>query len=228
MSELTVATPQSLIPAHLQDTSLLAQMTNARTFLPSLKLYTSATDEAKEGKIPVLSYGITKKKGDPIVDLGKEPVVIPITYHFKALRKAPDGTYLMFHDHTSDAFKEVQKLSEVKDSGCMWGPEVLLFVPGQSEFKYVSWFLMAMTTRPAAAEAMSFAGRPVRLGSEKRENKKKQVWFVPSIKPASESVEAPDPGEMEAAAVSFNNVRDSQVVIAPTDEAATEAASTRD
>lgn len=212
----------NMLPEGLQDQALLKQLTNAKSFLPMFKFYSSQTNECKEGKFPALHYGVSKSKKDTLIDLGKEPVIIPITYHWKALQKTDSG-YLSYHNPSSPQFEHVRNIA-TGENGHMWGPEVLVYIcdPDSGDIKYASWYLIAKSVRPVCTELMAFQNKAVRLGSQMLENKAKQRWPIPTVNAASQPANMPDRDELIRIATDFNTVVDSQVEVAPeTPEAAT-------
>lgn len=218
---------QSLLPAHLQDTNLLKTLTASRSFLPSVKMYSSASELCKEGKFPIRHWGLQKTKKDPIIDLGKEPIVIPLSYRFKAIFK--DGNnYLAYHNINSPEFKNVQDVCNKIKQNCphMWGPEILLFMPGQDEMKYAIYFPMAPTHRGVANDIIALARKGCQLYTEMAESSKTgNKWAVPKCRKASDPADQPDWEEAARIANDFNNPVDSNMTIA---EEAPEAASNRD
>lgn len=189
------------------------------SFLPYLQLFSSGSDAVKEGKIGVAHYGYIEGKEKTITDLGKALLVVPLSYRTKAMKtkNTPDGKPLAFHNHKSKEFLEIRAIADdknQKDSGCLYGPEFLLWLPEQQ--KYVTFFMGSPTARNAAVPIHALLPRPGVLpkagiltgvlidnGTHK--------WHGPSIALSTQSWTPP--GEDLATVVTdFLNPRDSAVV----------------
>lgn len=113
-----------------KDQTAFGEMTKAGFFIPNLKLCSFNSSEVKEGKIAAGRYALVRTKDSPIGDLGDE--VEAAVLGVRALALDTKGDLVKSYDHNSDTFKSIQNRADNEtDSGCMYGPEFLLWVPGQ-------------------------------------------------------------------------------------------------
>lgn len=114
-------------------------------FLQRLQLFGKGKHVDK-GLIPPGHYGIFVSN-EEIIDLGKKIDIIPFARRPKALdtgSKPPISVY----DENSEEFKRIAAKSQVKNSGCQFGPSFLVIE--RSTGKFLEFFLGAPTHRPEA------------------------------------------------------------------------------
>lgn len=144
------------------------------TFLPRIQLYGSSSTIVKQGKFPMGHFGLIRSK-DNIEDLGDSFNALLCSGRAKALRIDGDNI-ITIYEHVSDEFKKIQAESAIKDSGCMYGPEFLLWVPKATSF--ATYFLCNPTGRNAAGEFNALLRRAATIKSKLIETKK-FVWHGP-------------------------------------------------
>lgn len=98
----------------------------ASAWLPRLELKGSNSDAVKEELVPV-GYALVTSKTN-MKGLGKTINIVPIEFRYKAVRICKDGAILTSYDPKSEKFRAIMAESDIKDSGCMYGPEFLVAI----------------------------------------------------------------------------------------------------
>jgi hypothetical protein len=201
------------------DEKTLAQVSSSGDFLPRLQLFGGNSDACKKGQIQIAHYGLVTGK-DTIEDLGKEVDVIVICGRPKALRICDDGTIITKFDPNDDQFKKIAEDSAVQDSGCMYGPEFMLFIPDTQRF--ATFFMSSKTARRSAASVHARLRKAATLKAEFIETKK-YSWHGPVCVPCSTPLSPPSADDIKAAVTKFMSAKESSVEVAKPAEAGTEA-----
>jgi len=182
------------------------------SFLSRLQLYGSKSDAVAESKIAMGHYGIVTD-GD-ITDVGEDVDAIVVDWRAKALQI--DGENIIDeHNPKSETYKQIKALSEVKDSGCMHGPEFLLWIPSQNRF--VTYFMSSKTARRESRKVLPFLRKAVTLKC-KLIVTAKYKWHGPVVIACSTPLDTPDPELLEKIIESFKNPPKSDVEVVPEDE----------
>ena len=164
-------------------------MASGGDWLPRLMLYSGSSNIVKAGDFPANNYGLTRSKDDT-VNLGNEIDVLVLAWRPKAMRIDGDDIS-SYYDKETDEFKAAQAESSEKDSGCMYGPEFLVYLVKQGTFATFfmnskSQRISAKKVRPYVARCekpMEEAGKPATLKIEVI--RKKFVWAVTVCVPCS-------------------------------------------
>lgn len=183
-------------------------------FMPRLQLFTSNSEEVKEGKINVATYGTIKGK-DPVKPLAKEVLIVPIGWRAKAVDTRSYEKPVAFHKPDSEMFKAIRlKADTVEDSGCMYGPEYLVWLPDEKTFAtYLMGTKTARNTAPAVKALLPRPGGSLRvglLGAQYIKNDK-YSWHGPTIKLSDQVVEFPAPEDILNELTAFLNPTDSVI-----------------
>lgn len=198
-----------LMPA--MDDKQLAAVSSSGDFLPRLQLFGSNSDACKKSQIGIAHYGLVTGK-DTIEDLGKEVDVIIIGGRPKALRICDDGTIITKFDPNDDEFKKIMDDSNVANSGCMYGPEFVVFVPAAARF--ATFFMSSKTARRQAGAVHARLRKAATLKAEFIETKK-YSWHGPVCVPCSTPLAAPAPEDIAAAVKKFMSAKESSIETAP-------------
>jgi len=141
--------------------------------LPRMSLYTSNSQEVKDGEFPTNTYGL--KVGELLHDLGKNVDVVICAYRLTALQVSDDG-FCSSHDAKSPLFKDIMHIADTQGygSGTIYGQEFLVWVPQHKTFATI--MCGSKTARNMASGIKSLVGEVATMGSKKMENKK-YSWF---------------------------------------------------
>lgn len=194
----------------------LAAVTSSGDFLARLQLFGGNSDACKKGQIPIAHYGLVTGK-DNVEDLGKEVDVIVICGRPKALRICDDDSIITKHDPNDEEFKKIAEDSNVQDSGCMYGPDFVVYIP--SIGKFATFFMSSKTARRVAPAVHARLRKAATLKAELIETKK-YSWHGPVVVPCSAPMVTPSNDDIQAAVKKFMAQKESAV------ETVSDAAST--
>lgn len=166
----------------LQESKELAfdAVSKSGDYLSRLQLMTSSSAKCKTGDFPINHYAIVRDQD--FTDLGKTIDVIVLEMRPKALDMNSDDGLLMVYDHEDSEFKRIQKESDVKDSGCMFGPEFLVWLPSAGQF--LTFFMGSKSARRESPQLNSKLGQAATLGSHQIKTRT-YTWFAPLISSCS-------------------------------------------
>jgi len=214
--------PQKALGGELAKKEDLSAVLTGGEFLPYFRLYGSSTDAVKEGAIGVAHYGMEKDSN--ITDAGKEVDVVILAGRPKAVQTG-DNVIVEYHPDvvdgkiTNKTFQHIVAQSNIKDSGAMFGPELLLWIP--SLFSFVTWHLNNKTARREAKSVniSSIYGKAVTLKAKLIDPpNSKYKWHGPVIVPQSAKLELPPLNEIQEQVEKFRNPPRNQVEIATTSD----------
>lgn len=167
-------------------------ITKTGDWLPLLKVTTSQTGLVSEGKVPsgklILQEGQAKFKV-----LGEEVEVLTIAFHARAMDTS-GGTPISYYKQPSPEFQRIVQESGVRDSGCFYGPEFLVWIPSENKFAlFMCGSITARKEAPAILQIMNedqpadtYVPKPMRLLVRLvRDEAKKRSWHSFSVAPMS-------------------------------------------
>ena len=216
MNDLSVlfGQPGSEISVEVGDEKALAAMMKTGDYLPRFTLYASSSKAVKQDKIQQGRFGIEKDK--QITDLGKEVDVIVCAVRPCAIRiLTAQNKVLSYYDYKSPQFQEIQVIAEGGDkkSGCLFGPQFLLWVPVAQEF--VLYHMNNPTGRRAAPELKGLLKQAATIKSKLIESGGNS-WHGPDIVPCSTPISVlPDKDEFDKQIEKFKNPKEATVEVDP-------------
>jgi len=180
----------------------------AGKFLPRVQLMTSNSKDCKSGEFAVNHYALVKGKN--LVDLTEKVDVLVIAWRPKAMDMS-DGV-MVYHDPEHAEFKRIEEQSTQKDSGCMYGPEFLVYVPSIQE--YGTFFMGSKSSRNESPAIKSLLGKAATLQSQHIKTPKYE-WFSPQVIQCTAPFDLPDMEGLKAVANEFNNPPANETEVAP-------------
>lgn len=159
---------------------------NATVYLQRLQLFGSKSDACAEKKIDIGHWGLVND--DMITDLGVTVDVVILAFRPKALDVGGD-TVVNNHDADSEIYLSIRERSKVKDSGCMYGPEFLIFIP--SEKVFATYFASSATARRESKKIRPLIGCGATLKCKLIDNGRYK-WHGPVVLPCSAPLDVPD------------------------------------
>ncbi len=180
-------------------------------FFYRMQLYSSKSNLVQEGKINANHYGIPED--NDVVDLGAEVDVIILSWRAKALDTSGEAIIESFNPD-SDTFKQIKDNSALKDSGCMYGPEFLLWVPSVERF--LTFFMSSKTARREARKMEPLVGCAATIKSRIIKNGK-FVWAGPVVIECSTPLSLPDTNIIKQKVQKFVNPPDNTPELADDD-----------
>lgn len=206
MNELV---PEELVGGDLADFDIVTA--NKTAYLQRLQLFGSKSDACAEQKIGIGHWGLVND--DAITDLGVAVDVVLLGFRAKALDTSSD-TVVNNHDAQSEVFASIRERSGERDSGCMYGPEFLVYVP--SEEVFATYFASSKTSRREAKKARSLMGSAMTLKCRLIETTKYK-WHGPVVLPCSAALDLPDPKIIKDQIEKFNNPPTSDIEVVDDD-----------
>jgi len=194
---------QQIVGTTSSTDDVFGAVAKASSFLPRLQLFTSASNECKKGEFPLNHYGVVTAK-NRIRDLGKTVEVVPLAWRPKAMQIMADGTILSKYDAKDPEFGRIAEMSDIQNSGCMFGPEFLLWVPGIKGF--VTFFMSSKSARneaPALKDKLD-QEQAATLDSTFLSNKKFS-WQSPVIRGCSTPLDLPAGDSLITEITKFKN-----------------------
>ncbi len=183
-------------------------VTTTGNYLPRLQLMTSNSKPCKSGVFPINNYAVVT--GEKFDDVGKEVDVLVIAWRPKAIEMGE--VIINAYDPNTDEFKRIQAQSEVKDSGCMYGPEYLLWVP--SKKKFVTFMMGSKSARREAPALNALLRKAATLKSKHIETAKYD-WYAPLVAECNTPFDMPDMADLKVELDKFNNPPATDVEKAP-------------
>lgn len=170
---------------------------NSNVFLPRLQLLTANSKKCKSGDFPINHYALIQdSKHD---DLGKNLDVLVIAWHPKALETGE--VIIEARDPESEEFQRIQEKSETKNSGCMFGPEFLTWIPSVKRF--ATFFMGTKSSRREAGNLRALLKKSASLSNQECKNKY-YTWYAPAVSACSTPFEMPTKNDLLAAIEQFN------------------------
>jgi hypothetical protein len=181
---------------------------NRGSFLPRLQLFSASSNEVKEGKIGVATYGVVK--GDEIVEVGKNVAVCPVAWRAKAMNLKADPPQA-YHNQKSPEFQDFQKRAADPNSGYVFGPEFLCWMGDPHGF--VTFFFMSVTARNSSPDLRALLPGPdgrlrVALLSAHLIDNGEHKWHGPKIMPSAQTLPLPADDILELTVKTFLTPKD--------------------
>ncbi len=199
----------TLIPADVGDTSKADSalvVANNKDYFPRMKLCQgNAKEVLKQFVSKGGNYALVKGK-DEVEDLGDSIELVICCGRSKAMRTG-DQIITVF-EAESDEFKKIMSESKVKDSGCFYGAEYLVYIPAAGTF--ATLFLNNPTMRREAGAVHSRLKQAATLTSHLIEGKE-HTWFGPKCGDCSSPLDLPELDEIKATVDKFENEKSSQI-----------------
>jgi len=186
----------------------LEAFAGAADFLPRLMLLASGSALAIEGKVPAGEYAAIADK-ENYVKLGAEVDILCCVWRPKAMDVSGDEIISVF-DKDSELFKQIQEKSGGKDSGCMYGPEFLVWI--KQTKKFATFFMASKTMRREAPKMNQYLTKPVTLRSRLIDPpKSKYKWFGPVVSACSTPFDIPPVDDLKTEIDKFNTPPEQQL-----------------
>lgn len=184
----------------------------AGKWLPRLQLMTANSTKCKSGEFPMNHWALIV--GTTYADLGKEPDLLVLGYRFKALDTSGENIISNYDPQSVEWAKIVDLADNTKDSGCMYGPEFLVYIPSQK--KFASFLMGSKSARREAPDVRARVGKAATLSCRLAE-KGKNSWMVPICKQCSTPFDLPDIAEVQDQIMKFKNPPAQEIESAPAD-----------
>lgn len=198
-----------LVPQDLQGGALAKSYDDVvagADYLPRFQLFGSKSDACTEGRIGIGHYGLVKD--DVITDLGTELNVIFVTWRPKAVQTGEN--LIIVYDVQDSVFSDIKENSGKPNSGAMYGPEFLIWVPDAGTF--ATYHMNSKTARREAKKLEPLIGRAVTMKCRLIDPpNSKFKWHGPVVLPCSTPLDPPPDELMRAEHAKFQNPPKSDV-----------------
>lgn len=195
--DLTTAIQEQAGAVMKTDDALFDTIVTSAQYFPRLQLMSSQSAVVQEGKIPGGHYALVKDKA--LTDVGGEVDVLVLAWRPKALQTIGDSVIVVFKPDHSE-FVRISEESANQDSGCMFGPEFLVWVAEKES--YATFFMASKTARREAPNLKALIGSPATLG-HKVIKSKKFTWIGPTAKQCSAPLSFPSIDEIKEQIAQF-------------------------
>ena len=183
-------------------------VSKASEFLPRIQLIGTNSSLSQENQVAAGNYALIRATDD-FVDLGPNVDVVVMAWRPKALCVG-DGEVTAVYDRNDPEFTRITEASEVQDSGCMFGPEFLIYIPELDVF--ATYYMQSKTARRAARQVKTRMHKGATLKSHLIKAKKYR-WYGPQVIPCTTIPDLPQDFETTANSVivDFQNPKVSDV-----------------
>lgn len=181
-------------------------------YLPYIQLYGGTSEAVKRQKIGIGRYGLVRSK-DNIEDLTVAVDILVLSWRPRAMQTGDE--MLSIYNSTSPEFKKIMEKSEIKDSGCMFGPEFLIWLPSAKPTCFATFFMSSKTSRRESPNLRALMGKPATLKAQLIETKK-YMWHGPVVVPCSTPFDIDfEIAERDEVMNKFNNPLETEVESVP-------------
>jgi len=211
MVEENALVPKEIADQQLANAGDLDDIFKGGDYLGRVQLMTASCKSCKAGTFPINHYAYILDKSEQ--DMGETIDMLPIAIRAKAM-DVNDEVITSF-DKECELFKRIVVDSDVKDSGCMFGPEFLVYVPALEKFATV--FCGSKSFRREARALRNMLTKPVTLSSKLVETKR-YSWQTPVCTSCQTPFDVPGSDELSENIEKFMNEKGTDVEEAPTEE----------
>lgn len=180
-------------------------------FLPRLQLFGGNSILCKKGKVPLGTYAVIKGKDNIVHLLGDSVNILILSWRPKAIRFGAENVKSYYNPSHAE-FRRIEIDSTQANSGCMYGPEYLIYIPSVNEI--CSFHFNSITMRQAASGMLPNVGKAVTCKVEFIE-KGKFSWHGPVILNCSTPLQISAPNEefhdlIRGELTKFNNPKEEE------------------
>lgn len=190
--------------AKKEDDALFQATTMSGDYLPRLQLMTSASEICKKGEFPINHFAIIRDQNHQ--DVGESVDILVIAWRPKAMEM--DEEVITSHDPTTELFIDIQNRSSQPDSGCMFGPEFLCYVPDADA--YVTFFMGSKSLRREAPNMKARLQKAATLKHKLIETKK-YSWVSTIVTACSTPFDVPSNEDILEQVEKFKNPSEPEI-----------------
>lgn len=202
---LIVPQEVSNVPAKYDD-SVFDDIAKSKDYLSRVQVMGGNSDLVKETKIQIGRYALIHNK-DSFDDLTTQFDCLAIAWRPKAMDVGGEQV-ISVYNHESNEFKRIVEKSDIQNSGCMFGPEFLIWLAAAKQ--YATFFLSSKSARREAPNMKVLIGRAATC-KIKLIKSRKFSWHSPVIVSCSTPFDVPPTEEMKEQIEKFNNPSESEV-----------------
>lgn len=203
MSNELIPADVDMTPGKYSSEDVFKELATSTAWLPRIQLCGGNSALAQTGQIPIGHYALIKSK-DEHTSLTDVVDIVPFDWRPKAMFIESGKNPVSYFDSNSSDFKRVKERSAEQNSGCMYGPEFLVWVPSKSSF--ATYFMSNKTARNVASELLTILkSRSAATLKSRLIETKMYKWHGPIIVKCSGPITIPDSEEINAELEKFKN-----------------------
>jgi hypothetical protein len=180
------------------DDNVFKEVASSGDFFPRVQLMTSSSDKCKTGEFPINHYALIRDQAHE--DLGTAVDVLVVAWRPKALDT--NDPVISVYDPADPQFARIKEKSGEKDSGCMFGPEFLLYIPSKKEF--ATFFMGSKSSRRESPNVKARLQKAATLKANRIETPA-YTWYAPMVQPCSTPFDLPEHDDLMEVVTKFNN-----------------------
>lgn len=188
------------------DDDVFDDIAKSKDYLSRVQVMGGNSDYVKEQKIQIGRYALIHNK-DSFDDLTPQFDCLVIGWRPKAMDVGGEQV-ISVYNHEAAEFKSIVEKSAEQNSGCMYGPEYLLWLAGSKTF--ATFFFSSKSARREAPNMKVLVGRAATCKIQLIK-KKKYSWHSPTIVACSTPFDIPDAVAIKENLEKFNNPSESEV-----------------
>lgn len=215
--------PQDLTSGPLAKEGEFDNIITGGEYLSRLQLCSAKSNACAEGKIGINHYGLMRD--DNIIDLGLEVDLVFVSWRSKAVQSGDDFIVCYTPDFdekghvTNPLFKKIMAQSGVRDSGAMYGPEFLVYIPAANMF--ATLHMNSKTSRREAKNIKPLLGKAATLKSKLIDPPNSSYkWQGIVVIPCSTPLETPPEDAERDEWTKFHNPPENEVEVVADDDRA--------
>lgn len=207
------------VPQQQKDDKLEA-LSSDNNFIPRLQFMSSRAEKCEAGEFPINHFAMIDNS--EYMDLGEEVDILIIAWRPLALDTGGDDVVSCYHPNFDEnnqptgLFKEIQDRSYEKDSGCMFGPQYLVYLPEVQ--KFATFFCGSKTLRNETRGFNNRLGKAATLRG-KHIQTKRYSYYSASIYDCTSVFALPEQVAVDKAANDFLNPPEQDVEVVSEEEA---------
>jgi hypothetical protein len=174
------------------------------SYLPRLQLFDSNSNACKQGLMQIGEYGLVQNNNH--IPLGKEVKCWILSMRFKAM-DINDGVKSYFNPKNPE-FVRIMGKSSVQNTGCLCGPEFLVYLPDQD--KFATFYMSSKTMRREAQNVKPLRNKACLLRTRLIE-KKPYSWWGAVATTCTTPLQAPPNDRLQEELQKFNNPPETEV-----------------
>ena len=204
----------STILAQTQVTTLddkaFGELVKSGDYLVRIQLFGATSSLVKQSKFPMAHWGYVADKENPI-DLGGQFDCLVLALRGCAARLTSDPVITVY-DVNHPEYAKIRDESEIQDSGCVYGPEFLIYIPAIEQ--YATYHMNNATARRESPKMKALLGKAATVKAKFIEGKK-HSWHGPDVLPCSTLLNPPEEAKLLETVKKFVNPEVKVVESAP-------------
>ena len=173
------------------DDKQFGELVKSGDYVVRIQLFGAGSTLVKQGKFPMAHWGYVADKENPI-DLGGQFDCLVLALRGCAARLTSDPVITVY-DVNHPEYAKIREESEIQDSGCVYGPEFLIYIPAIEQ--YATYHMNNPTARRESPKLKALIGKAATIKAKFIETKK-YSWHGPEVSPCSAPLNTPEQAKL--------------------------------